>query len=122
MRTCDHSLLCQCETDEARHEATRKVFESWPAGSHEKNTDSLVDLLSRKVQFVQQNALEARSRGEDTSESEKLLWKMVDMVVQVKVLMRELRAETEVDAKVDDPALEPGYSSRPNETRIRFSS
>ena len=112
------SKLCDHPTDEKRQAALKAAFQSWPVEEAQGNTDTFVDSLSAKVNSVQQAALQAHGRGEDTSDAELQLWKMVDMVVQVKVLMKALREAT--SGPPEAPAVEPGESSRPKETRIRF--
>ena len=112
--------MCACDSDEVRQAALRDEFNAWPDGTHQNTTDTLVAALSYKVQNVQQGALAAHSRGEDTSASEQELWKMVDLLVQIKVLMRDLKLQTEGPPEQQMP--QPGTSSRPKETRIQFDS
>ena len=111
------SELCEHPTDEQRQAALKDVFQNWPVEEAQANTDTFCNVLSAKVNPVQQAALQAHGRGEDTSDAEQQLWKMVDMVVQVKVLMKALREATEGPSA---PQMPPGESSRPKETRIRF--
>lgn len=112
---CDDDIqsLCAFQSDEERHVAVKELFETWAPGTHQTKVNQMVDALSLTMHTVQQAALQAHERGEDTTDSEQQLWKMVDMVVQFKVLMRELAGEAA-------PELKPGESSRPKETRIRL--
>ena len=44
--------LCDHETDESRQSALRQLFQSWPKGDHQSNTDQLVERLSARVNEV----------------------------------------------------------------------
>lgn len=77
--------------DKQRHALVKGTVESWPASERKENSDRVSDLLTERAVRVQSAALEAHERGEDVSSAATELQRIVDMTVQVKVVVRNLK-------------------------------
>ena len=77
--------------DDNRKALMRGTVNGWPASERQSLSDSMSDLLSARAVKVQTEAIATHERGEDYSAGATELQRIVDMTVQVKVLVRDLK-------------------------------
>ena len=89
----DEALKITVETgaDEERKSLVETTVIAWVPSERQRLSDEISDLLSQRADSVQKEAIKRHERGEDVSDASATLQTLVDMVVQIKLLVKRLR-------------------------------
>ena len=77
--------------DEERKSLVETTVIAWVPSERQRLSDEISDLLSQRADSVQKEAIKRHERGEDVSDASATLQTLVDMVVQIKLLVKRLR-------------------------------
>mmetsp|Transcript_121847 Transcript_121847/g.221762 ORF Transcript_121847/g.221762 Transcript_121847/m.221762 type:complete len:104 (+) Transcript_121847:2-313(+) len=88
-------LLSQmlAESSSDRKVRMKSTVCEWPADQQQRNADLLFDSINVMVVEIQTEAIAQHERGGDTTEAQRKLQALVDIMVHSKILVRNAKLE-----------------------------